>query len=118
MNQLAGPAITLHVSLGERSYPILIGASLLKDIAVLIPFLATRRVALVTNETIRPIHGEALIAALKENGVEVLPICLPDGEQFKDWPALNQIFDALLEHACDRKTTLIALGGGVIGDIA
>jgi 3-dehydroquinate synthase len=54
---------------------------------------------------------------LRDEGVAVLPICLPDGEQFKDWPALNQIFDVLLEHACDRKTTLIALGGGVIGDI-
>ena len=108
---------TLQVSLGERSYPILIGASLLTDVAGLIPFLPAQRVALVTNETVYPLYGETLASALRELGVEVLPICLPDGERFKDWPALNQIYTALLEHACDRQTTLIALGGGVIGDI-
>lgn len=108
---------TLQVSLGDRSYPILIGAGLLADAANLLPFLPAPRVTLVTNTTLYPIYGEALADALRQRGVEVLPVCLPDGEQFKDWPALNQIFDALLEHACDRKTTLIALGGGVIGDI-
>ena len=108
---------TLQVLLGERSYPIMIGASLLADLSSLIRYLPTPRVALVTNETIYPLYGEALASALQRHGVDVLPIRLPDGEQFKDWPALNQIFDALLEHACDRKTTLIALGGGVIGDI-
>jgi 3-dehydroquinate synthase len=108
---------TLHVALGDRSYPILIGPSLIVDVATLLPFLPAPRVALVTNTTVRPIYGEALATRLRQHGVDVLPICLPDGEQFKDWPALNQIFDALLAHACDRKTTLIALGGGVIGDI-
>ncbi len=108
---------SLQVFLGERSYPILIGAALLEDAATLLDFLTAPRVALVTNETLFPLYGEALADSLRRHGVEVLPICLPDGERFKDWPALNQIFDALLEHACDRKTTLIALGGGVIGDI-
>ncbi len=117
MSPRAHPQTTLHVSLGERSYPILIGESLLADTATLASFLPAPRVALVTNDTLYPLYGEALAAALRQHGVHVLPICLPDGEQFKDWPALNQIFDALLEHACDRKTTLIALGGGVIGDI-
>ena len=108
---------TLQVSLAERSYPIVIGAAILADLSTLMPFLPTRRVALVSNETIYPLYGEALARLLKQHGIDVLPICLPDGEQFKDWPALNQIFDTLLKHACDRKTTLIALGGGVIGDI-
>ena len=109
---------TLQVSLGDRSYPIFIGASLLTDVANLVPFLPSKRVALVTNETLYPLYGEALAGALRAHAIEVLPICMADGERFKDWPALNQIFDALLEHACDRNTTLIALGGGVIGDIA
>lgn len=117
MNQIATTRSTLEVSLGDRSYPIVIGASLLMDGAAIIPFLSSHRVALVTNETLYPLYGESFAKLLRQQGVEVLPICLPDGEQFKDWPALNQIFDALLEHACDRKTTLIALGGGVIGDI-
>ncbi|MCY7388184.1 MAG: 3-dehydroquinate synthase [Burkholderiales bacterium] len=108
---------TLHVSLGQRSYPILIGGSLLSDPAIVVGHLSAPRVALVTNEKLYPLYGEALSGLLRRSGIQVLPICLPDGEQFKDWPALNQIFDALLEHACDRKTTLIALGGGVIGDI-
>ena len=118
MNSADKQTISLRVSLGDRSYPILIGRSLLADVEGLISFLPSRRVALVTNETIYPLYGEALTAKLRQQGISVLSICLPDGEQHKDWPALNQIFDALLEHAVDRKTTLIALGGGVIGDIA
>ena len=109
---------TLQVSLGDRSYPIVIGASLLTDVANLVPFLPSKRVALVTNETLYPLYGEALASALRRQAIDVLPVCLPDGERFKDWPALNKIFDVLLEHSCDRNTTIIALGGGVIGDIA
>ena len=118
MNSADRHEITLNVSLGDRSYPIFIGRSLLTDVERLISYLPSRRVALVTNTTIYPLYGETLIAKLRQRGVEVLPICLPDGEQYKDWPALNQIFDTLLEHNIDRKTTLIALGGGVIGDVA
>ena len=114
----SAPVTTLQVSLGDRSYPILIGTNLLADVARLASLLPAPRVALITNVTLYPLYGASLTAALQRHGVEVLSICLPDGEQFKDWPALNQIFEALLEHACDRKTTLIALGGGVIGDIA
>lgn len=108
----------ITVSLGARSYPIMIGGGLLRDTTSLRAHLALPRVALVTNTTLWPLYGEALTAELKRDGIEVLTIVLPDGEAHKDWPALNQIFDALLERACDRKTTLIALGGGVIGDIA
>lgn len=117
MNHNAAIKTTVQVSLGDRSYQILIGASLLADATNLIPFLRAPRVALVTNETLYPHYGEAFANTLRQRGVDVVLICLPDGEQYKDWPALNQIFDALLEHACDRGTTLIALGGGVIGDI-
>jgi shikimate kinase / 3-dehydroquinate synthase len=112
------PAETLTVSLGERSYPIVIGAGVLNDVSVIRARLPLPRAALVTNTTLWPLVGDKLAADLKNAGIDVVPIVLPDGESHKDWTALNAIFDALLEHKCDRKTTLIALGGGVIGDIA
>ena len=113
------PVLTeeLQVSLGDRSYPIFIGPGLLDTPDILLPYLPQARVALVTNETLWPMFGKALASGLESRLIRVLPIVLPDGEAHKDWNALNQIFDALLQHACDRKTTLIALGGGVIGDI-
>ncbi len=107
----------LRVCLGERSYPIHIGAGLLGD-AKVFALAPGSRVALVTNETLWPVFGDALESILQRAGVNVLPIVLPDGEAFKDWATLNRIFDALLQHRCDRKTILLALGGGVIGDIA
>ncbi len=107
----------LTVSLAERTYPILIGPDLLANVALLKPYLLQSRVVLVTNETLWPLFGQALSTALAQSGYAVLPIILPDGEAFKDGATLNIIFDALLEHAIDRKTTLLALGGGVIGDI-
>ncbi|MBI3716133.1 MAG: 3-dehydroquinate synthase [Betaproteobacteria bacterium] len=112
------PAVELTVALGERGYPIVIGPGLLADTARLIAHLPQQRVALITNVTLWPLFGEALAKRLEASGVAVIPVQLPDGEEFKDWPALNYVFDALLEHSCDRKTTLVALGGGVIGDIA
>jgi len=112
------PAVELTVALGDRSYPIVIGPGLLADTARLIRHLPQPRVALITNVTLWPLFGEALAKRLEDGGITVIPVRLPDGEEFKDWPALNYLFDALLEHSCDRKTTLVALGGGVIGDIA
>jgi 3-dehydroquinate synthase len=111
------PPVELTVSLADRSYPIVIGADLL-DATLIRQHLPQPRVAVVTNETIWPLYGEHLVNALRQVGVVVHPIVLPDGEAHKDWQTLNTIFDTLLDHACDRKTTLIALGGGVIGDIA
>jgi 3-dehydroquinate synthase len=107
----------LDVSLGDRSYPILIGPGLLGDMATLRAHLPQPRVALISNDTVWPLYGKALRNMLEAAGIQVLPVILPDGEATKDWAALNRIFEVLLEHACDRKTTLIALGGGVIGDI-
>ncbi len=108
---------TLTVALGDRSYPIVIGQGLLDNATFINTHLAQNNVALVTNETLMPLYGECFSKNLTDNNVSVLPIVLPDGEAFKDWPTLNRIFDALLANRCDRKTTLIALGGGVIGDI-
>ena len=112
------PLITeLQVALGDRSYPILIGPGLLDKPEIIGRYLSHTRVALITNETLWLPYGKVLANHLEAQQILVLPIILPDGEAHKDWNALSQIFDALLQHACDRKTTLIALGGGVIGDI-
>ena len=108
---------TLIVDFKERSYPILIGSNLLDAPALIVPHLAQQRVAVVTNSTVAPLYLERLSQGLAQHGVDVLPIVLPDGEQYKNWETLNLIFDALLGNRCERKTTLIALGGGVIGDL-
>jgi len=109
---------TLNVELGERSYPIHIGPGLLDRAELLVPRLRQKRVALVTNETIAPIYLERLSGTLERAGVSVVPIVLPDGEAHKNWETLNTVFDTLLGHRCERRTTVIALGGGVVGDIA
>lgn len=107
----------INVSLAARSYRVHVGAGLLHHINLITAHLSQPRVALVTSDVIWPLYGSALSRELSREKINVIPIILPDGESHKGWPALNMIFDALLEHACDRKTTLIALGGGVIGDI-
>ena len=108
---------TLNVALGERAYPILIGQGLLARMEGVLPYLRQRKVAIVTNETVAPLYLERLTTALRRNGVETIEVILPDGERYKDWQTLNRVFDALLGHRCERSTTLLALGGGVIGDM-
>ena len=108
---------TLTVDLGERSYPIHIGPGLLEQAEWLLPHLAQKRVAIVTNTTVAPLYLEKFSRPLRAAGVDIMPIILPDGEEYKDWQTLNQIFDELLKHRAERKTTLIALGGGVVGDM-
>jgi 3-dehydroquinate synthase len=108
---------TLTVELGDRSYPIHIGENLLRQPELIQAHLPQQRVAIVTNTTVAPLYLDTLAEGLQRNGVAVLPIVLPDGEQYKNADTLNQIYDALLRHRCERKTTLIALGGGVIGDL-
>lgn len=108
---------TLTVDLGERSYPIHIGPGLLKRPDLMLDHLVQPRVAIVTNTTVAPLYLEQLKGVLEAAGVAVIPIILPDGEAYKNWETLNCIFDALLSHRAERKTTLIALGGGVIGDL-
>ncbi len=107
----------LNVELGERSYPIAIGAKLLDDAELLARHIDGRKVAIVTNSTIAPLYLERVAAPLRAAGREVCTIVLPDGEQYKNWDSLMTVFDALLANKCDRKTTLVALGGGVIGDL-
>lgn len=105
----------LSVELGERSYPIFIGEGLLgtQDLSA---FVSGAQVMIVTNETVAPLYLERAKASFP--GKRVDTVVLPDGEKFKDWQTLNSIFDGLLEHRHTRKTTLVALGGGVVGDMA
>lgn len=108
---------SLNVELGNRSYPIRIGAGLLTRVDLVIPYLKARRVAIVTNDVVAPHYLEPICNALRAGGVNVGEIVLPDGEHHKNWQTLNRIFDALLQQRCERSTTLVALGGGVIGDL-
>ena len=106
---------TLYVELGERRYPIYIGANLLQRAELLRPHITSQRVMIVSNVTVAPLYLQTLCNAL--DGLRYTSVILPDGEQFKTLDTLNQIFSSLLETHCDRHTTLIALGGGVIGDL-
>ncbi|MFZ3174521.1 MAG: 3-dehydroquinate synthase [Thiobacillus sp.] len=108
---------TLTVDLGDRSYPIHIGAGLLNRAELILPHLVQKRVMVVTNTTVAPLYLAQLTATLESGGVNVAQVVLPDGEAYKNWETLNLIFDALLTDRAERKTTLIALGGGVIGDM-
>lgn len=109
--------IELQVDLGERAYPITIGTSLLANPDAVGRHIAGRRVAVVTNTVVAPLYLERLTSSLQAAGKQVTPIILPDGEEEKTWENLMRIFDVLLAEKCDRKTTLVALGGGVIGDM-
>ena len=108
---------TLNVALGDRAYPIHIGRGLLDRADLLLPHLKTKRVAIVTNDVVGPLYLERLRATLEAAGVRVSAVVLPDGEVNKDWQTLNRIFDMLLSERCERSTTLVALGGGVVGDM-
>jgi 3-dehydroquinate synthase len=109
---------TLEVSLDSRSYPIVIGSDILDDSKLIRAHLASNRVVIVTNETVGPLFADRIQKSLNGAGVDVLRITLPDGEQYKTWETLNTIYDAMLAARCDRTTTIIALGGGVVGDVA
>ena len=108
---------TLQVSLDSRSYPIHIGAGLINQVDLILPHLKRKNVAIITNTTVAPLYLQQLAQPLRDAGVTVLEIILPDGEAYKNSATLNLIYDALLKNRCERSTTLIALGGGVIGDL-
>lgn len=107
----------IDIDFGERSYPILIAQNLLSDPHVWADLPNASQVMIVTNETVAPLYLEALQGALQTRYPVVRSVILPDGEAHKTWETLNTVFDALLGHACDRKTVLFALGGGVVGDM-
>ena len=106
---------TLHVDLGERSYPIHIGQNLLNQPELLRQAIHGKSALVVSNTTVAPLYRARLDAAL--HGLKTADVILPDGEAYKSIDSLQKIWDALIEGRFDRNTTLIALGGGVIGDI-
>ncbi len=106
---------TLTVDLGDRSYPIYIGPGLLRNKELYSPHIKGRQVLIVTNETVAPIYLDDVKSALTDYQVDT--VILPDGEKYKDLDTLNMIFDELLDRRHNRTTTLVALGGGVIGDM-
>ncbi len=108
---------TVRVDLGDRSYDILIGCGLLDEEASWAGLPKATVAAIVTNTTVGPLYAQRLRQQLLKRYARVLVIELPDGESHKDWASLNLIFDRLLAEACDRKTVLFALGGGVVGDM-
>jgi len=107
---------TLTVDLGDRSYPIHIGSGLLANASLLRPHVAGRQVMIVSNERVAPLYLDRVRALL--DGYQIATRILPDGEEHKTLATLDGIFDAMLAVPCDRNTTVIALGGGVVGDIA
>ncbi|MDG1073389.1 MAG: 3-dehydroquinate synthase [Methylophilaceae bacterium] len=107
----------LNVALAERAYPIHIGSGLLDHTQLLLQHLKHKQVAIVSNTTVAPLYLQRLTSPLRAAGIHVVEIILPDGEQFKNSETLNTIYDALIQARCERNTTLIALGGGVIGDL-
>lgn len=107
----------ITVTLGERSYPITIAAGLFNDPGSFWPLKAGERAMLVTNQTLAPLYLSPVRQQLENAGVLVDQVILPDGEQYKTLSVMDQVFTALLEKPHGRDTTLVALGGGVIGDL-
>ena len=112
-----GAQAALRIDLGARSYPILIGTDILDQASSWDNLPEDAQALIVSNTTVAPLYAARLQQVLADRFRQVLCVELPDGEQHKTWQSLNRIFDALLEHQCDRKTVLFALGGGVVGDI-
>jgi 3-dehydroquinate synthase len=106
---------TLTVDLGDRSYPIHIGQQLLDNSDLLTRHIRSKQVMVVSNDTVAPLYLDKVMQGL--SGFEATSVILPDGEQYKTLETLNSIFTALLEARYNRDCTLVALGGGVVGDI-
>ncbi len=110
---------TLNVNLGERSYPIHIGADILTRAGELLQQVGVSgKVAIVTNPTVAQLYLEPIRAALSQGGFETVAVLLPDGEEFKNFASLQIIYDRLISERFERKCCILALGGGVIGDLA
>jgi 3-dehydroquinate synthase len=108
----------VQIQLGERSYPIVIGQALFDQSVTYSAMPEATAALIVSNTTIAPLYAQRLHTALAAKYKVVHTVLLPDGEEHKNWAALNLIFDTLLAKGCDRKTVLFALGGGVVGDMA
>ncbi|MDX1374022.1 MAG: 3-dehydroquinate synthase [Burkholderiales bacterium] len=109
---------SLRVALGERAYPIHVGADILGDAQLYAPHLQGRRVAIVSNPVVAPLYLARLRGALAACDAAPVEITVEDGEQAKRWETLDAIIGAMLAARCDRRSVVIALGGGVVGDLA
>lgn len=107
---------TLNVDLGDRSYPIFIGAGLLNKPELMTPYIKGQSVAIVSNTTVAPLYLEKIHDLTDD--YSRIDVTLPDGEKYKTMETLAQIHTEMLQARCDRKTTLVALGGGVVGDVS
>lgn len=107
----------ITIDLGERSYRILIGEGVCSELGSADDLPVGNAAMVVSNATVAPLYAAGVCAALQKRYKQVHVVQLPDGEEHKNWQTLNLIFDALLQHGCDRKTVLFALGGGVVGDM-
>ena len=108
----------IRVDLGARTYPIHIGRDILDDKSLYAPYVGGGSAAIVTNTIVAPLYLERVRGALAALGARTLNIVVDDGERAKEWHTLDSVFDALLQARCDRQTLIVALGGGVIGDLA
>lgn len=107
---------TVQVDLGDRSYPIYVGTGLLGCDGLYLEHIHGRQVLVVTNETVAPLYLDRVLASLVSLQCET--VVLPDGEKFKTLDVWRGIFDTLLKHRFSRQCTIVALGGGVVGDMA
>jgi 3-dehydroquinate synthase len=109
---------SLNVVLGERSYQIHIGTGLLDDARLYAPHVKGRSVAVITNPVVAPHYLDRVQSALARAGAQSFPVLIEDGERAKSWTALDYVVDALLAARCGRDSVVVALGGGVVGDLA
>ena len=112
-----GTQAQVDIQLADRSYPIVIAPGLLGSAITYQNLPPASAVLVVSNTVVAPLYAEKLMAVLQQRYAKLLLLTLPDGEVHKTWQTLQLIFDMLLENACDRKTILFALGGGVVGDM-
>jgi 3-dehydroquinate synthase len=108
---------TVHIALPDKPYDVLIGQGAMAD-ASLLPLVTGRQVAIVSNTTIAALYGKQLTRLVEPHCSQLISINLPDGEKYKTWETLNLIFDGLLSNRFDRRCLIVALGGGVVGDMA
>jgi len=111
------PQRRINVSLSDRSYDVVVGSGVLKGGGAFDALPRGERAVIVTNDIVGPLFGEMAERALRARFSRISTITIPDGEPNKNWQTLNRIFDGLIDAQCDRETTLVALGGGVVGDL-
>ena len=117
LRMVAGVSDIVNVNLGDRTYPIYIGQQLIDSDDILSKHVTSKKALIVTNDNIGPIYTERVRSKLQKQGVEVFEVQLPDGEEYKTMDNLMKIVDCAMENKLDRKSTMIALGGGVVGDM-